>query len=222
MIFGDLQQIKSLLAIDPADTLEDKNILFYAEWATSIIEEYLDRPDLSLKQRTEYYGGTGTQQLQLRSRPVYTTPPIQVYIDDNGFFGQNSGSFQGSGLQFGSDFCLWALDGVSSRNGILVRSHDIWPLPAIRQQGYLSPFVGMGFGNVKVIYTAGYTVDNLPSQFRLAASLLVSKLRYIFPLGVELGGESYEDRSISVVVNQKGYLMSLVKPLLFAYRNWNF
>jgi len=224
MIYSDIGEVKSLLNIDPSDTIEDKNILFYIEWASRIIEEYLNRPGLTYASRTEYYGGSGTQKLLLKSRPVFVNPTIQVFLDEGGFYGSVSGAFtqSDSQLTYGVDFCLDTLDGISSRSGILIRTHDFWPKPAIRQQGYLSPFIGQGFGAIKVIYTAGYTVDTLPPQFRAAADLLVSKLRYVFPLGVELGGESYEDRSISVVANQKGYLMSLVKPLLFTFRNWVF
>ena len=225
MLLTDIRELKTILEIDPDNKAEDVKLNFLVEQASKLIEEYLNRPGLSFNSRTEYYNGTGSQQLLLRSRPVYTTPTIQVFIDEHGFYGSTSGSFdpQLCQLNYGTDFCLKIdQDDGTSRSGILVRLHSFWPRPGVRQQGYLSPFIGTSFGAIKIIYSAGYTVDNLPAPFRLACNALVARMRYLLPLAMELKSESYEDRAITVATEQKDYLMAIVKPMLVFYRNWSF
>ncbi len=221
MLLTDLRELQSVLEIDVNDTQENTALNFYIEWCSAWIEEWLNRGDLSLKSRTEYYNGTGTQKLVLRSRPVYLTPTVN--LDESGFFGSSSGSFDTSNnMVYGTDFCLDLDPGEdgTSRSGILIRLRDYWPKPSVRQRGCLTPFVGDGFGSVKVTYNAGYTVDTLPSQIRLAANLMVMKLRFIMPLGLELTSDSYEEKTISADRGQaKNYLMSLIKPMLFPFQN---
>lgn len=227
MLYSDLLEIKSMFQIDPNDKSEDKSLGFILEMASSWIEQAINRPGLTYKQRTEYYNGSGTQKLLLRHRPVFLTPSLpSVFVDENGYFGSVSGAFTDSTstMVYGVDYCLW-LDGddlTKSKNGILVRINDIWPKPMVRQAGYLSPFVSTGFGSIQVNYWAGYTVDTLPAAFRMACDLLVAKLRFIFPLGLELNSDAFEDKNIAIAASQKQYLMSLVMPMLMPFRNWTF
>lgn len=230
MLWTDLRELKAVLEIDPRNTNEDKKLGFFIEYATAWIEELLNR-DFSFKSRTQYYCGTGTQQLLLRNRPVNPTPPapysaISVVVDENGNFGQTSGAFTGPTslpLVLGTDYVLVIdEDNGTSRSGILKRINDYWNKPFVRQTGLLSPFVGEDTGSIQVTYTAGFTVDTLPSSLRLACNLLVAKMRYVFPLGIELGSENYEDRSISALMEKKDYLISLVAPLIMTHRNWRF
>ncbi len=177
---------------------------------------------MTKRERTEYYNGTGTQKINLRSRPVFPTPQPTVIIDEQGFFGTASGSFlPTSALVYGTDFTIWydQEDG-SSRSGILLRINNVWPRRAVRQVGLLSPFVGESFGSVKVVYTAGWTVDTLPAQLRMSMNFLIAKMRFLFPLGLDLQSDSYEERSISWANQNKTYLLSLVAPFWYPFRNW--
>ena len=223
MLWTDLIEIKTLLGLDPGNTAQDAKLLLLNTVASEWLGEWLNRPGFDLKSRIEYYDGTGTQKLLLRSRPVYTSPTIQVYADNQGFWGAASGSFDTSTteLTYGTDFALMLDPGEEgkSRSGILVRINGYWERPMVRQRGLLSPFVGEGFGNVKVVYTAGYVVDTLPATLRMAANLLVARLNHVWPLGVELGSESYEERSLSYVNSERSKLFALVKPLIWPYRN---
>lgn len=224
MLFTDLQEIKTLLEIDPLDNSENSKLWIYIRYATDWIEEIIGRPGISFASRTEFYDGTGTPKLILRSRPVYLNPEIEVYIDSGGYFGQVSGSFNPttSRLYWGRDFVL-RTDGENnaySRSGILQRVRSAWTKPSVRQPGYLSPFINQDTGSIKVIYSGGYTVDTLPSNFRLACNLLVSEFRYIFPLGMQLGSESYEGRSIAPIISEKQKLLRLVIPLIAPYISW--
>ena len=146
-------------------------------------------------------------------------------MDEAGYFGQATGSFDSSttALTYGTDFCLWTggEDNASSRSGILVRVNQLWPKPSVRQRGWLSPFVAEGFGNCKVIYTAGWTTDTLPADFRWATNLLVARMRTMMPLGMESTGDSFDEKSVSYAVDRKLYLMALVRPHLMKYKNWH-
>jgi len=90
-------------------------------------------------------------ELQLRHIPLRASTAPRVFIDTDGRFGSKSGAFAaGTERTIGDDW--WPQydgnDDASSaicRDGIL-RSHGLWPTTP---------------GSVKVIYTAGYTSDEL-------------------------------------------------------------
>jgi hypothetical protein len=188
------------------------------------IGELLNRPGFSYKQRTEFYDGTGTPNILLRSRPVYSTPTIQVFLDESGHFGAPTDSFDAttSLLTYGEDYYLQIdqEDGITSRRGILTRFKSFWPKLHVRERGYLFPYVIKSPGIIKVVYNAGYTVDNLPPMLRMAANIMVAKMRNFFPLGAEIINESYENRYLSYIMSKRDYLLSQAKDLILPYRNW--
>lgn len=221
----DLREVKTILEIDPQNTTEDVKISFFITLASEWISEYLGR-QLGFAQRAQYFSGTGTQKLLLPCRPVYINPLPLVYVDMNGFYGSTTGAFtnQGEQLTYGTDFCLQldSEDGTQCKTGIMIRINDYWQKPTIRNPGYLTPSLGDGNGNILVQYSAGYTVDAMPTQIRMACNILVQRLRYVMPLGMELSSDGYEDRNISFGLSfPKHYLMSIVKPMLTSYRNWS-
>ncbi len=177
---------------------------------------------LEYKARTEYLNGSGKQFLLLRHRPVFLTP--RVWLDEGGFYGAPSSAFDSTReLTYGTDFALRIdQEDGSSRSGILIRINREWPRPQIRERGYLSPYVGDGFGNIKVTYSAGYTLDTLPGTIRMATTFLVARIREMLPLGYELSHESYEERTITKAISDRQKLMSLVWPLILPYRNHRF
>lgn len=221
-VMTDLVELKAILEIDPCNHAEDKKLNFFIEQASDWIEEYLGRRGkLFYKQRTEIYNGTGTSSLLLKSRPVYEEG-MQVWVDTNARYGSTEDAFAANTLlEFGRSYCLEVDEvGEPSRVGILRRLHGVWPRPWARESGYLTAYLGQDSGSVKVQYNGGYTIDTLPAQLRLAINTLVARMRYVMPLGMELGSESYEERNISLVTQQKRYLMQIVEPMLFTYRNW--
>ena len=226
-LFVSLLELKKLLEIDPNDPLEDAKLMFMDEYACSWISEWLGRTNsIFYKRRTEYYRGTNTIRLLLRSRPVYITPVPEVYVDEDAWYGSITGSFDSTtALTYGDGFALQIDqdDGVTSRSGILLRQNgQIWPKPRLRDSGMLSSYIGEDTGSIKVIYHGGYTADNCPAQIRLAAITLIAELRQLLPYGFLLGGESYEERSISMVIPQKFRLMGMIEGMLAPFRNWRF
>jgi hypothetical protein len=217
------------LAIPIGDTTEDVSLTIINRTVTKWFEELLNRK-FSLAQRTQYYDGTGTQKLLLRCRPVFPLPgtpqQITVNVDTSGYYGTAPGGFASDPnnipLVYGTDFTLKIdQDDGSSRSGILIRINDFWPKPQVRQIGYLTPFVGDDTGSIQVTYVAGFTVDSLPAELTMAAELVVSKLRYVLPLGVELGSESYEERSISALADAKNYILTpTIRAMILSHRNW--
>lgn len=225
MLFTDLRELKKILEIDPRNTEEDLNLSFYIEWASRWIEDLLCRPDLEKKERIQYYNGTGTLNLILRCRPVYTTPTIVVRVDQGGYFGAVSGSFNNSGdlLTYGQDYVLNVdQDDGTSRSAILYRIGNFWPKQSYRQGGLLTPYLGVSPGSIQVTYTAGYTVDTLPAMFRMACNTLASRMRNYYPLAQELNSESYEARSLSYQGSVRDHLTQPIKQMLFPYvnRSW--
>lgn len=225
MNYSDLNELKAVLEVSPDNHAEDKKFGILIEWASRFIDDFRGVPGPpELKSRSEYYDGTGTQKLLLRQRPVFPVSPFEVVIDGSGYWGSASGSFTGDSatvLEYGRDFAVKIdQDDGSSRSGILLRINDYWPRPGARQAGLLSPFMVGGFGNIKVTYTAGFTIDSLPAGFRTACNLLVAAMRYVLPLGMPLTGESYEERNISLGAEKKDYLTGLIRPYLWTYRNW--
>lgn len=224
-LISDIVELKKELGIPAGDTSQDARLNYWIEQATDVIETFLDRKGLFYGTRTEYYSGTGTQKLLLKSRPVYVTDalPIQLWEDRQGCWGQTDDPFPDSTeLDYGDDFVLADIDADGlSQTGILFRRNDYWNRPFVRQPGYLTPFLGAGTGNIKVTYTAGYKIDTLPPAFRLALSILVAQLRTIVPYGWALTSESYEERSVSYQLPSKLDMLAGIKSIMLPYRNWH-
>lgn len=220
---SDLNELKVILEIHKDNTAEDSKLLFFLDIATEWVAEFLGRPELFLATRTEYYDGWNTQFLTLTRRPVFTSG-MEVYVDSQGNYGQSSGGFASNTLlTMGTDYVLRVdQPNGSSRCGILQRINNVWPRPFVRRTGLLTPIMTRDTGSIKVTYSAGWTVDGLPSQVRFACNLLASKIRYLMPVGMEINSENYKDRSISIATTQKDYLMQTVKDMLFPWRNWKF
>lgn len=219
-MWTDLNELKSILEIDPEDTTEDKRLNFFMSWSAALVEQYLNRPGYVKAARTEYYDGSGTQKLILRCRPVYLSPTPRVFVDVGGLFGSTDAAFAStSELTYGTDFALeGVVDGVS-RRAILVRRNNLWPKVAVRHAGYLTPWVDHAPGAVKVVYTAGWTADTVPGDVIAAMQQLIARMRFMFPTGLPVSSDSYEDRSISISVQEKDWLLGHVKHLLNPHRN---
>jgi hypothetical protein len=226
-LFTDLHECKKFLELDPDDLSEDARINFLIEYASNWISDWLNRPELLYQQRTEYYDGRGTQKLGLNCRPVFydANRPITVRIDMNGGYGQVPGSFTGNPLTYGSDYFLKLDSGddpALSRCGILIRNGGLWPRPYARTNPLLTPFMITGFGGIQVQYYGGYTVDTLPGVFRLACNMLVGRLRFVLPIGFQLGSDSYQEKSINISQGEKNYFLGHIVGMLQSYKNFNF
>lgn len=151
------------------------------------------------------YSGTGTRFLYLRQRPVIESG-LAVYVDNSGRFGNNpDGAFAASTLlTYGTDYVLH-LDGClpnsstkCSYTGCLERIGSIWPGRIV---GYPGRIVGQqvsGMGNIKVAYTAGYTLPQVPRDIQMAVCNLMGYIRRTIAQGGQMQTESWEDYSYSI------------------------
>ncbi len=225
MLYTDLLELKHILEIDLNDTQEDLKLAFLIEWASALIDQWLGFADvggIDKQERAEFYGGTNTNKLVLNIRPAFADPVPQVFLDGQGGYGAISGSFgPETKLIYGDDFSL-AIDKPdgSSQSAILYKKNGVWPRNLYRSAGLLASYTGPSPGTIRVVYTAGYTPDSIPSAFRVAGNFMVARLRYMMPLGMELNSEGYEERSIGVATDAKDYMLGVIKPLLWQYRNW--
>lgn len=188
--------------------LANKNPAWLAELvqsASSAIKDYCKR-DLEQAPYTEFYNGTDRPELVLRQRPVLLTG-LAVYYDAQGNYGQTSGAFaSGTLLTLGTDYAL-ELDagGTESTRGILRKigmGGAGWPfwypgfaggrLSASKLAGW-----PLGYGNLKVTYTAGY--DPIPASITQAADQLVTWFVRNTPSGAVLQSESLGAYSYSVM-----------------------
>lgn len=226
---NDLREVKAYLQIPSDSTSEDQKLLLLISVASNWIQELLNRPGLFYQQRTEIYCGTNTQKLLLRSRPIKSTDPMTVVVDENANFGYTSGAYTNSqnvltsGAQGG--YCLYIdqPDGITSRSAILLKIGSVWEKQYSRQggrEGLLTPFVTMDMGSIQVTYYGGYTQDNLPSQVRYACFALVAKMRATLPNTFPMSSQSWEDISVSILGDRKNYLLAGVMDMLWSFRNY--
>lgn len=222
LLLTDVFEVKSLLGIPLSNNCDDKLLGFLIEMASNWIQEWLGR-DMEYKQRTEYYNGTNTIKLILRSRPVFTTG-LEVKVDDRGFFGTPTDSFSDDALVYGTNYALNIdQDDGTSRSGILIRIDRLWYKSYYAGRGLLSPWMGPSPGSIKVTYNAGFTVDTIPAAVRLAATTLVANIKYMLPLGLDLNSDQYGQKSIGINNDMKNSLLRQVtKAMLLPFKNWFF
>lgn len=225
MLLTDLRELKKILEIDTNNTQEDAKLGFLIEHASKWIEELLDKGDLAAREWTQYLNGTNTQYLCLEHRPILASPTPRVWVDAEGNAGQRSGAFADSTeLTYGTDFIIDTRESTDGTgiSGMLIRIDDVWQPGFYRSRGMLSPYIGPSNGSIKVTYTAGYTVDNLPATYRMACNFIVTELRYVLPVGMKIGSDGYEGRSLGIINSQKDYLLGQIYPMIWGKRNWGF
>lgn len=140
---------------------------------------------------TEYLDGTGRELLTLPRRPV--TAIDSLLVDQDGHYGHGTDAFPASSAwTVGTDFVPRTLEKTEENAGLLVSLKALgWgDPPAVWPEGR---------GNIKVVYTAGYGVEQsdgtysgIPADLELAAHLLASEVRKAAEQGVggPIGGET--------------------------------
>ncbi len=220
MILGDLPSLKAMLEIPDCVTSEDRRLLFLLRMASEWIEELCNR-EFQYKQWTEYLDARGSQRLLLSHRPAYPNE-MTIYFEGGSNYGAGNDPFPSTSLlTYGTDYVL-EIDDVAnnrSKRGIVYRINAVWPRKWARVGRYLSPFEVTNPGVIKATYWAGFTIDQLPGPIRLALITLIGKMRNYFPLAMEIGGEGYEDRSLSYTNQARNYLLETCKDLLVNARN---
>ncbi len=183
----DLNTYKTLLGLPLTASAIDSQLISLLGVADQLVKSYVQR-DLEETSYTEYYSGNNQVRITLKQTPV--TVITSVSLDNSGYFGERAGSFGSpSLLTEGTDFVLDRQQGGTlSKSGILFRIGTVWPVVTrVSRLGRLSPDQGPSYGNIKVVYTAGY--NPVPQDLKLAVVLFVSTLRRTIPVGQTLVSE---------------------------------
>lgn len=222
MLFTDLRELKSMLEIDPEDRSEDVRLNHWIRLGCEVLESYLGWSPFRME-RTEYPKPSGKLSLVLDARPVYISPAPRIWVDESANFGLGTNDFAATTeLTFGVDFTLDMKDAVKSTSGILYGRNRLWNKKGVRVAGLLSPYIEEARGTIKVVYTGGFAVEDLPGEMVTAAVMAISKIRFMMPLGLPVQGDSFMGRSISLSPTQRNDVIGHVKPLIFKWRNRRF
>lgn len=175
----------------------------------AVLTQFLGEADAGIKkwcQRnleedtyTEFYSGNNDPVLILREIPV--SEVTSVHLDMTGYSGQGTNAFAASTLlTLGTDYFL-ELDkgGEVSNRGFLRKisgsAGGAWTLPLMSMGGYGGRLAGtrpavwpLGYGNIKVVYTAGYA--EIPEDLSGACASLVAWMVRNKPAGGVLSNES--------------------------------
>lgn len=191
-----LTAIKEFLNLPSTNTGQDTWLAALQEASEAAVKAYCGQ-NFERATHTEFYTGTGTKFLALAHRPVISV--TSVNLDFEGNYGQTAGSFGSSTLlTAGTDYAL-ELDGTLngaavSYSGQLIRIRTVWTQVArVYTPTRLVAETGPSFGNIKVVYTAGYS--QCPEDLQYAVAYLVAYMRRTIPHGGHIHAETIGDYS---------------------------
>lgn len=208
--------IKTLLGI--SDTSLDAVLAVLIPQADAIIKGYLGR-EIEQTTYTEYYSGSGNQVIVLNQTPVQSITSVNE--DRDGYFGDGTDAFPSATLLTeGTDYVLRKDDATAtevSKSGILYRVGKAWPRPYVNRRGQLASAPGLGLGNIKVVYLAGWAT--VPSDIQFAANKLVMSMLQSRSLQGPLESESIEDYSYTIAgAEEQANMLDSVKGSLSRYK----
>lgn len=208
--------IKTLLGF--SDTSLDAVLAILIPQADEMIKGYLQR-EIEQATYTEYYSGSGNQVIVLNQTPVQSITSVNE--DRDGYFGDGTDAFPAASLLVeGTDYVLRKDDATAtevSKSGILYRIGKAWPRPSVRLQGQLASAPGLGLGNIKVVYVAGWAT--VPSDIQFAANKLVTSMLQSRSLQGPLESESIEDYSYTIAgAEEQANMLDSVKGSLARYK----
>lgn len=204
----------------------------FLDTAAQVACDWCDRRFLQ-QTYTEVYSGNNTSNLLLKQTPV--TNIASLYLDAGAFYGSVAGAFAASTLLTdGVDYAL-TFDGylgstneesadttLASLTGIVKRIGSVWPGSITYVPGQLISQLTPGVGNIQVTYTAGWTVNTMPMTLRAAICNLAKVIQRSAPFGGQLGSESWQGYSYSLLNGNSGRFPELgtTRQMLGRYRRF--
>ena len=216
MALTTLASVKAQGGIAAGDTSRDLQLRSLFDAVTSLVKQHLNR-DLESQQYTEFYSGDGTPFLQLNQYPV--TAISLVCIDDAGYFGSAPNGFPSNrSLVEGVDYALTYGSGGHGSTGTLRRIGTTWRRLPSRALGLLQNLPGVPNGNIKVQYTAGFTV--IPSALVMAVNASVLRLAIAASVGGGVSQMSYEDAHVGFLApGESEKLFGSIEDILANYKS---
>jgi hypothetical protein len=197
MALFNLTELKSYLAITGTD--EDDQLQFIVDGVNQAAVEQLER-EIESAEGTEYYDGHDDKLLILRRRPV--TAVAGVWVDPTGYAGQGANAFASTTeWTAGRDFFIRSTDENEDNGAIIESISRVWPF---------------GRMNIKVTYTAGYSV--VPDDLKLALLKTAAIARKKIDIVGDISGETIGSYSYSIAQNiSSDPLLSDVAAVLSHY-----
>lgn len=214
-VLTDLATVKTHLGI--GDSAHDTVLTQLVDQVDELVANEIKRGrkpgnhPLESVEDTEYYDGSGREQLLLRRRPV--TAVARVAVDQDGYYGKGDSTFPvADDWTEGTDFVSWSLDESEYNPGVLI---------ALKFKGFGGFREGVwpeGRGNVLVKYTAGYST--IPVDLQLVANQLVSAFwnSADIALGGPLASVRLGDESYKLLDDAGGLSAASVKSILAKYK----
>jgi hypothetical protein len=181
MPLTNLGEVKNFLGINTAAF--DVRLDALRASAEALVERWCKRK-FSQATYTEYLEGDGSAVLPLSQRPVSVVN--SVALATRGSYGAVPGDY--TTLVAGFDYTLRLRESSLGNSGELVKLTGVWPTQIDHYVGRLSWERRAGLGNVKAVYTAGYTI--IPDDIKYAVALVVG---YMFRTA-KRGGQDYSER----------------------------
>jgi hypothetical protein len=168
---------------------------------------------------TEFYWGRNRREMILRQRPVQAVSAL--YYDPTGYFGQGNPSFDPTStlLTDGIDYTLRIdnNDAVEkSKAGIVLKINGYWPGSTDRVRGLLGANPVDAPGNIKVIYTGGWSV--LPAPIVYATNMLAGVMKRSATKGGVLQSETVDYYTYTLASANKGTELGDIKQSLSRYK----
>lgn len=219
-----LTQWKTALGLPLTDPAPDAKLQQYLDFATGTAQRYTKR-DLIEQTYTDYFSGNGQRDLVLNHRPV--SDVANVYLDFKGYFGQGANAFPAStALRRGSDWILKCDKGTISNAGLLRRIGGIGQgafVGSFMETYYTGtlaarrmPIWPCGDGNLKVVYTAGFS--DTPPDITAAILEIASWMKRYLPVGAFMTNESLANYSYGLQVLTGTPELGSVRQILNCYR----
>lgn len=199
---------------------------FLANAASTTAYNYCKNPALDgVSSYTEYYSGQDKPDIVLRHTPV--TAITSVHLDPQGYFGQSTSPFGPSTLlTAGSQYILVPDKGSLSMAGLLRRiggynTGFLGFAPESMLSGKLSarrvPVWTIGDGNIKVVYSAGYSA--VPDDVKAACVAIAAYMSQTLPRGFALTSESLGGYSYSLSQISQIPELGSARQILSRYRD---
>ena len=212
MALTTLADLKTYLGI--TDTSEDDLLNLLIADADAAILGYLDRA-IEQASLTEYYSGDGTTNLLLQQRPVTTI--TSVHVDAAGYAGQGSGAFDSTTeWTAGTDFYAQSVVENESNTGNIIAIKGPGTFTADHQPMTWGEWP-RGTGNIKVVYTAGYST--VPSDLAAACRILVAWMRSSRENGMPVKSEKLGSYSYTLLEDTGIPELATIRGLCNRYRN---
>lgn len=214
---------------------QDEQQSLYVDLVSNWIETEIGRK-IALATYTEYYSG-GDIDLLTRQRPVQSV--TSIHLDSNGFYGTGGGGFAANTLlTAGEDYALipdepgqtWSKSGRIRWRGQSAGDGAWGWGNFLSVGGLLSRDVGRrrgwpcGQGNIKVVYAAGWTESQVPTDLKMGALQFIQTLtsqtdnNRFQPTGESLGPYNYSASQLSYFAREVVGLSSTIRK----YREVNF